>query len=121
LSSFKHVAHPGIAVVEQVERALGAIERPVAIQAGTEALKRRSQRCRDEIERRRVARLVRADLGHLGGREVARRRSGERHDLQHACIRLQHRAQRHAERRLSRLVEALFSPANLDKASLAEG
>jgi hypothetical protein len=34
---------------------------------------------------------------------------------------LQHRAQRHTERRRSRLVEAFFSPANLDQASFAEG
>jgi hypothetical protein len=104
-----------------VERAFGAVEPTVAIEARPEALERRPERRRDGIERRRVPGLVGAHLVHVGAGKIPARRPAERHDLKDARVRLQHRAQRHAERRFARLVEPLLAPADLDMACLAEG
>jgi hypothetical protein len=117
----QHVAHPGVACIEEVERAFGAVEPAISVLAGTEAPERRLERCRDEIERGRVAGLVGAHLVDLRSSEIPLRRPGERHHLEHARIGLQHRAQRHAERGLARRVEALLAPADLDEAPFAEG
>jgi hypothetical protein len=87
-----YVAHPGVAGIEEVERAFAAVEPAISVLAGTEALERRLERGGDEIERRRVAGLVGAQFAHFAAGEIPAGRVGERHYLEHAGIRTQHRA-----------------------------
>lgn len=103
-----------------MERALRGIEPAFAVQARGESPQAGLERRGDEIERRRVPGLVGAHPGNLGSGEIPSRRPAERHDLQNARVGLQHRAQRHAHGLLPRLVEALLSPADLDKSPFGE-
>jgi hypothetical protein len=103
-----------------MERAFGAIKAAVPVQARPQRREGRLERSGDALERRRVSGLVGAHLRDLRAGKVAAWRAGEGHHLQHAGVRPQHGAQRHAKSGLARGIEALLAPANLNQASLAK-